>query len=121
MVQTEGGVNSQATSVAVAVNSTANTGAGVGAQAVRCLVGQRERVAVLKVFDSGPSTGAVSIIAQGSLDGTNWVDLGTAWATPSTVAVTATRSEVVTATPWVRMMLTTQGGTVYQCSMWVTE
>lgn len=121
MVQTEGGVNSPVTEVIVVTNSVAATGIAVGAVQVRSLVGQRDRVVMLRVFDTGPSSGAVSIIAQGSIDGTVWFDLGTAWATPSTDAVTASRSEVVTATPWVRMFITTQGNPTYQCSMHCTE
>ena len=114
MVQTEGGVNSPVTSVAVIASDTSASGTGVGAQLVRCLVGQRERVTTVSVVDAGTSSGALSCIVQGSLDGTNWVAIGTAVTTETVF------TEVVTATPWVRLYITTQGANPNQWEMSLT-
>ena len=120
-MRVEAGLHYQVQSVTVVTNSTAATGTAVGATKVRALLGQRDRVIMLKAFDTGPSSGSLSIIAQGSIDGTVWVNLGTALTTASTDAVTASRLEVVSATPWVRLFITTQGSPAYQMSMDVTE
>ena len=116
MVQTEGGINSQVNSQVIIADSNAASGTGVGAQIVRCLVGQRERVAMISVTDTGTSIGSLSCSVQGRLDGTTWGDLGTAVTTETATA------EIITATPWVRLYITPQPATfVWNMSLTVTE
>ena len=118
MVQTEGGINSQVNAQVIIADSNAASSTGVGAQLVRCLVGQRERVAVVDVATTGTSSGAFSCIVQGSAEGTTWVDIGTAVADTSAAAT----AEIVTATPWVRLYVTTQPAVdVWDMSLTVTE
>ncbi|MEE8346973.1 MAG: hypothetical protein V3S20_06475 [Dehalococcoidia bacterium] len=111
----EGGVNDSVVTSAIVTNSTAATATAVGAVEVRCLVGQVTRWALLQAFDTGPSTGALSIQIEGSIDGTTWLLLGTALATATT------QLEEIPVTPWVRLYITTQGSTAYQMSLSVTE
>lgn len=115
-MRVEAGVHSQVQANVIIADSTAASGTGVGAQLVRCLIGQRERVAVVSVVDAGSSSGALSCIVQGSAEGTTWVSIGTA-----VVAETAGVAEIVMATPHVRLFITTQGSPAWEFNLTITE
>lgn len=112
-MRVEAGTHHQVSAVTVA-DASVGDDTNVGATAVRCLLGQTNR---LVQFNVSAGVGDWDIQAEGSIDGNTWFILGTAF-TGNAVDV---RVEQVAATPQIRLHVTDAGSPVYNVEMVVTE